>query len=433
MRHPLAGSRMPLAIILTSVFLFAALAGAVERETIAGVVHVRNGAVPRDGVEHLRLEPAWRAGHAQDDIMFGLITRVALDEAGNLYVLDAQLSRAHVYDRDGTHMRTLFREGDGPGEVRGPRDLVLLADGRVGAVQEVPGKLIFVDRQGRPAGELRIGGPGVAHGGFCQTFSAFAGQDLLLMAGFVQSPGSEPAHMTQTSFLSRFDPEGREIASFCKDTNDLNLADFTFEENRHLAAYWWNAAVGPDGKVYVVPSLDRYAIHVFAGDGTLERVIERDCAPWRRTAAEKQHFVEIVRAIYGDAPIEIAVAPSDHEPVIVTTQRGLRVHEDGTIWVLTTHGIRDQKPGVLSTFDVFSADGEFVRQVAVHFDADARHDGVFLFGDDRAFVVKGFVDAMMVQFTGGRMAVDIADADEGTMEVICCRVQRTDGAGSTSP
>jgi hypothetical protein len=308
--------------------------------------------------------------------------------------------------------------------VRGPRDVVLLADGRVGVVQEVPGKLIFVHRDGAPAGELRIGGPGISHGGFCQTFSAFAGDDLLLVAGFVQAPGRDAGHMTQTSFLSSFDVQGREIASFCRNDNELDLADFTFDEMVHLAAYWWNAAVGPDGKVYVAPHLDRYEIHVFGADGTLERVIHREYEPWRRTAAEKQDFVDAVRAIYGDVPIEIGVAPSDHEPAITTTQRGLRVHPDGTIWVLTTRGIRGQDPGVMATFDVFSPAGKYLRQVAVHHEADARHDGVFLLDDERAVVVKGFVDAMMVQFTGGRLSVDLAEGEDAVMEVIGCRVVR---------
>jgi hypothetical protein len=424
MRHPSVRSCMPSLTLLALLLLHAAPAGAAVQETIDGVLHVRNGAEPRDGVEQLRLQEIWRAGDADDEVLFGLVTRVVENDAGELLVLDAQLSRVHVYDRDGRHLRTLFGEGEGPGEVRGPRDIVLLGDGRVGVVQEVPGKLIFVDRENTPAGELRIGGPGVAHGGMCQTFSAFAGGDLLLVAGFVQSPGSVQGHMIQTSFLGRFDAEGREIASFCRTENDIDFADFTFDENRHLASYWWNAAVGPDGRVYVAPRLDRYEIHVFDGDGRLERVIERAYEPWRRTTADRQRFVGIVEAIYADAPIDVGVAPSDFEPAIVAIQRGLRVHADGTIWVLTTHGIRDQEPGVMATFDVFSPSGEYLRRSVVHFDADAAHDGVFLFSDGLAVVVKGFVDAMWAQFTGGRVAVDVGEDTEATMEVVCCRVAR---------
>jgi hypothetical protein len=396
---------------------------AAETVLVDGVPHVRNTAEPREGVRHVELEELWRGGGDSDDIFFGLVTRVRQDEHRNLYVMDAQLSQVHVYDEQGAHLRTLFGEGEGPGEIRGPRDLVLMPDGRVGAVQEMPGKLIFVDRENRPAGVLRIGGSGVEHGGFCQTFAAHAGADILLVAGFLQAPGAEPGHIDQTSFLTRFDQEGHEVVRFVSDTHDIDIANFTFEEQKHLATYWWNADVGADDRVYVAPYLDRYAIQVFGADGTLQRVIEREYAPWRRTDAEKERFTEVIKAIYAGSPIEIGVEVSDDEPVILYFQRGLRVHADGTIWVLTNRSVREQEPGVMATFDVFDAEGAFVRQVAVHHQADGQRDGVFFVGDDRAVVITGYKDAMLVQFTGGRLSIEAGDDESGAMEVIYCRVK----------
>jgi len=417
-RHALA-TILALATVLTS----APPAPAVETELLDGIPHVMNGSEPRDGIRHVHLEELWRAGGEEDEIIFGLVTRVRQDEDRNLYVMDAQLSQVHVYDETGSHLRTLFGEGEGPGEVRGPRDLVLLSDGRVGAVQEMPGKLIFVDRDNSPAGNLRVGGAGVEHGGFCQTFTAHAGQEILLLAGFLQAPGSQPGHMDQTSFLASFDGQGQEIHRFCADTHDLDLGDFTFQESKHLAGYWWTADVGPGDRVYIATSLDRYEIQVCRPDGALERVIEREYTQWPRSAAEKQHFVEMVKAIYGGSPIDVDVRPSDHEPVVLYLQRGLRVHPDGSIWVLTTRSVREQAAGVMATFDVFDSTGEFVSQVAVHHEADGRRDGIFFLGDDRAVVIKGYSDAMLVQFTGGRMSIDLGDDEAGAMEVIYCRVR----------
>jgi hypothetical protein len=410
-------------VILARVAVLLACLGCGTSLTAAaeGVPLVANADVPRDGSIDLHLEEAWRAGGPDDDLIFGMITQVRQDDEGRLYVMDAQLSQVHVYAPDGTHLRTLFREGDGPGEIRGPRDIVLLDDGRVGAVQEMPGKLIFVDRQGDPAGELEIDGGG--HGGFCQTFSAFTDGELLLVSGFLQSPGSDPGHMTQTSFLSRCNAQGERTVDFAVTVNDIVLADFVFDEARHLAPYWWAAGVAPGGRVYVAPDLDRYEIRVHAADGTLERVITREYEAWPRTRAEKEAFVAMVRAIYHGAPIEVQVAPRDDEPVILSMQRGLRVQPDGTLWVLTTRGVREPAPGAMATFDVFDPDGTFTHQVNVHGPWDGRSDGIFLLGDDRAVVVTGFADAMVTQFTGGHMTVDVA-GDAGSMEVIGCRVRR---------
>lgn len=169
-------------------------------------------------------------------------------------MLDAQLSQVHVYVPDGTHLRTLFGEGEGPGKVRGPRDLVLLEDGRVGVAQEVPGRLIFVTRNNVPAGTMAVGGEGMQMGGAGQLFSLFGHGEVLLAAGFMQSRSEEPGKLKQVSFLSRLNPDGT-------------------------------------------------------------------------------------------------------EPVISYLQRGVRVHEDGSVWVLTTRGMRGQPEGVMATFDVFTPEG----------------------------------------------------------------------------
>ncbi len=410
---------------LPSLLLLASLQPGAWAETaiVDGVPHVRNGVAPRDGVRTLELEELWRVGGEDDDIFFGLVTRVRADERGNLYVMDGQLSEVHVYDPDGARLRTLFGEGEGPGEIRGPRDLILLDDGRVGALQEMPGKLIFVERDGRPAGSMRVGGEGTSHGGFCQTFGAFARGDLVALSGFVQSPGEEPGTLLQTNFLARFDETGRQRARYCERSNLIVFDAFVFDELKHLAGFWWNADIGADQHVYAAPYLDRYEVHVFDPIGPLVRVIERAYDPVRRTPAECQEFTDYVKAIYANAPVEVEVKPSDFEPVILYMQRGLRVHADGTLWVLTSRGVREQAAGVLATFDVFDPAGVFIRQVSVRVPGDGRNDGIFFVAPDRAVVVKGYTDAMVAQFAGGTRLDDGAGEGAALMEVIVYRVR----------
>jgi len=412
--------------VLVAVLLAASRAGSAfgaGAEDMADVPHVRNADVPRDGSMDFRLEELWRVGGEDGDVLFGMVSQVREDADGNIYVMDAQLSEVHVFSPDGEHLRTLFGEGDGPGEIRGPRDLVLLDDGRVGLVQEMPGKLVFVDRLGDPAGQLRIGGEGTSHGGFCQTFSAFTDGEQLLVAGFLQRPGVDPGTMVQTSFLSGFGPDGTRRVDFATRENTISMADFVFEEAKLLAPFWWNAAVGPDGLVYVAPDLERYRLEVSAPDGRLVRVIERDYEPWRRSEADKAWFVEMVRAIYSGTPFEIGVEPMETEPAVVYLHRGLRVRPDGSIWVLSTRGIRSPEAGAMVTFDVFDPDGVYVRRVNVHGPWNGRTDTVLLVDDDHAVVVTGFKDAMIAQFTNGNMTVDL-EGEAGSVEVIFCRVRR---------
>jgi len=408
------------------LLLAASCAGSALGAVTAGmgdVTYVRNSDDPRDGTSDVGLEELWRVGDEGSGFLFGMISQVREDAEGNIYVMDAQLSDVHVFSPGGEHLRTLFREGEGPGEIRGPRDLVLLDDGRVGLVQEMPGKLVFVDRLGNPAGELRIDGEGTSHGGFCQTFSAFTDGEQLLVAGFLQRPGDGAGTMAQTSFLSSFAPDGTRLVDFATRENTISLADFVFEEAKLLTPFWWNAAVGPNGLVYVAPDLQRYRLEVRAPDGRLVRVIERDYEPWRRSEADKAWFVDMVRSIYSGLPFEIGVEPLETEPVIVYLHRGLRVRPDGSIWVLTTRGIRSPEAGAMATFDVFGPDGVYLRRVNVHGRWNGLTDAVLLIDDDHAVVVTGFADAMIAQFTGGNMTVDLDD-EADSVEVIYCRVRR---------
>lgn len=122
------------------------------------VRHVQNGAVPRDGVQTVELEELWRVGNDENGMFFGRVPRVDNDRQGNIYILDSQLCQVYVYSPVGELLRTLFREGDGPGEVRGPRDMLLMPDGGVGLVHEELGMVKFVDAGGDPAGSFRLGG-----------------------------------------------------------------------------------------------------------------------------------------------------------------------------------------------------------------------------------------------------------------------------------
>ena len=61
---------------------------------------------------------------------FGDVEGVAFDDSGNLYIFDGQVARMFVLDRDGRLVREFGRQGEGPGELRGPQDFAVTPDGR---------------------------------------------------------------------------------------------------------------------------------------------------------------------------------------------------------------------------------------------------------------------------------------------------------------
>jgi hypothetical protein len=74
---------------------------------------------------------------------FGIVAGVAFDAADNLYVLDRQSARVLVYDRTGRFIRQIGSQGEGPGELIMPLQLVVAGDGT-----------LIVQDLGRPAYSL---------------------------------------------------------------------------------------------------------------------------------------------------------------------------------------------------------------------------------------------------------------------------------------
>ena len=89
---------------------------------------------------------------------FGRIFDVAFDGAGNVYLLDIDAMTVLVVNREGGFVRTVGREGDGPGEFNFPRQLAVTEGGRV-VVGDIPRHRAFqmYDSDGEFERNARVG------------------------------------------------------------------------------------------------------------------------------------------------------------------------------------------------------------------------------------------------------------------------------------
>jgi hypothetical protein len=389
---------------------------------IDGVPHVKNPAEPPQGRQILALEELWRRGGLDDEeVLFGLIADVVADEVGNFYVLDAQLSTVQVFAPDGALLRSLFREGEGPGEVRRPRDLVMLPDGSIGAGLEFPGKIIVVDRQGIPKPSVILGADRVQEGGMIASTAASCGGGNLTVSGVAINQGARPGVQEREYFLSRFDREGRELCRYLTTTGVYDFNDFIFSERDHIPAFWWGTAIAPDGRVYTVPDQRRYAVSVLGADGTLERVIERDFTPHTRTARESGWLRRMLENAVATMDFEVTLDLAKEDPAIALLHRALRVLDDGSLWVLPSSGFRGQPDGILATYDVFDPVGHYVRQVSVACDGDGEHDMLFFPSADRALLIKGYLEGLAAMYGRGTPVTEEGE-EAAPMQVVCYRV-----------
>lgn len=388
-----------------------------EEVVIDGVTHIRNGRTPLLGSEVLTLEELWRAGGEDDETIFGSIVAATTDRAGNVYLLDAQLSVVNVYSSEGEYLRSLSREGEGPGEIRRGRDILFLPDSTIGVVHFFGGKVVRFDTEGIPAELLILGGDDPTKGGFRNLRNLrVRGGNLVACGGIMAaSPGGTAR---RTSYLASITDEGSEKARYLEKSTETAFGRREFIEKDAYFADDERWALGPHGKVYAAPQRDRYEIHVYAPNGKLIRVIEREYEPRKRTQKEKDQVVEGVvmiingERVYPDAKIE------DCAPCI----SGLWVADDGTLRVENSHGSFDQQDGIMVTYDVFDAGGHFQKQVSLACEGDGQEDGLFFLAGNRVVLSRGMFSSWLGMY-GGSNSDAKDDGDEPPeMEVICYRI-----------
>jgi hypothetical protein len=407
-------------LFLSMAFMFLVVQlRAEEVEVIGGIPYVKNDAQPLDGTETLRLGKLWRAGEEDDDIIFGSIVAAAIDEDGNVYLLDAQLSEVQVYSPEGEHIKTLSREGDGPGEIRRPDDLLILPDGTIGVVHFFSGRVVRFDREGIPKSTLIPGGADPTQGGLRSLRNMrFRGGNLVGCGGLM---GGEPGGpVKRIQYLASFDTTGAERVRYLEKTTETEFGRREFIEKDSYFADDDRWALGPDGKVYAAADRDRYAISVFDRDGKLIRVIERQYEPRRRTQEEKDRVIEsVVMIINGER-----VQPNAEIENFAACIDGLWVDDDGTLWVRNGHGAHDQPEGVMATYDIFDTDGRFLKQIQLACECDAREDGIFYLGDNRLLVSRGMRGSWLGMF-GGTGGSDEGGNEPPPSEVICYGIPNT--------
>lgn len=89
----------------------------------------------------------------------------------------------------------------------------------------------------------------------------------------------------------------------------------------------------------------------------------------------------------------------------------------GLLWVLSARGVHEQPVGIMATYDVFDANGRFVRQVAVKCDGDGRYDDLFFLGEERLLLITGAYEVALA--LRGIPLIRDDTADPTPTEVIC--------------
>lgn len=391
----------------------AALPGSRALAAAADIPRIVNQASPSEAPETVTPRELWRAGGEEDEsIIFGVLTNVAVDDEGYAYLLDAQLHEVMVFTRDGEYLRSLGREGEGPGEFRRPSSMFITANGEIAVVQRAPGRIVLLTTSGEPAGNHAL--PEAPEGGTQFFFDVQRAGDGLAID--LRRIARRETGFDVTRELALIDRGGTANATLFSETSERNMANLKFDE-KQIQTLMWMAA--PDGRVFTSDNFDAYAITVWNADGTPHHVIERPYEHRKRTKAEMERNKPNIqiRGRGGQRPeTETKASPTDRDIM------DMYVRSDGTLWVVSSHGAYDVEDGTFATFDVYDRDGRYTRQVTVQAPGDYQEDAV-AFAGDRMYILRGQRSARDAMF-GGEDSDEEAEEEAQPMSVVCYDLSR---------
>ncbi len=411
--------RGPLFSLISSLVLLCA-SGAfgaewhgTETKDADGVVHVVSPAEPSNGSATVQLDEMWRIGGDTDDEdqIFGLISKVLTGPKGDLYALDSQLSEIKVFSPEGEYLRTIGREGEGPGEFRGAQDMFFLPNGNIAVLQVFPGRLVVLKPDGEPADDHSL--PSADEGGFVLLYrgGGTVGDNLVLSIGINHFADGV---FDQKRQIVAIDDAGTIQKTLYSENRSLTMSTPIFNESEWTSfdRVW---TVGTNGLAYIPTEWNKYQIEVCDGSGAV-RYIERAYEPRKRTSGEKDRW----QKIYDE--FTKRQVPGSSWKLEETDQDIGQIfpRKDGSLWVLSSRGRLDAPEGSIGVFDVFDAKGHYVRQVTLKGEGNPMTDGYF-FSGNRLFVVTDFLSAAM-SANGGSADV-LEDENPEPMAVICYKLE----------
>ncbi len=408
-----------LALVVTAATLFAAAvpadAGRVTERN--GVPCTVNTSTPAHGEQTLPLRELWRF-HSEDDadLLVGMVKDVIADPEGNVYLLDAQLAQVHVFSPDGRYLRSLGHQGDGPGESRSPMGVLFPPGGGVGVFEAFPPRVVRVDLEGDPMEPIELRPADMTVGTNRLALTVKARGEVLAYSGRTFSMGG--GERKPMNLLATCRPDGTERARILEKESEEPMETGTWVEREEYFVHGDRWTIGPQGNLYLAPEYGAYLIHVYSPTGDLLRVFERDYESRARTPEEMADMgIEMVN---NGQEIPIKNVIEDRAPCI----NGLYVQNNGEVWVAHSLSAHDLTAGILQRYDVFDPQGHYTRAVALDAGfARGDDDRMFLLGNDRAVLIRGFDPSISISIGGGGDDVHVPEEERPPLEVICFAVE----------
>lgn len=278
---------------------------------------------------------------------------VSYSPSGDIWILDMQQKSLRVFTPEGEYVRTIGREGSGPGEFLLPISFDFYPDGRFVVADAMGQRISLFDSTGEFSGEIAGFFPSAPFMVEAVDSSAFVG----IKADFEQ--GDEGPVMGYT--LARWDGESQASVKYFSVLKPFDPSDIMASMGEDIPLF----ATTADGRVFCAPlSTERYHVMGYRPDGTELMEIEREFDRVRKTEEEMAEEKELVtqRMISGGAPAYMAESYEPH-PYRPATG-GLGIGPEQRLWV---------RLGTVNnpTYHVYDLEGEHLFDAELDYPGDA--------------------------------------------------------------
>ncbi len=364
---------------LSMVLLFSLTACSGQRATtqmIDGVLHVMNTEEPIRPNMKVELEELFRIGNdddAGDDYIFTGIGGIAVDEQHRIFVQVTREDILRCYDADGEFIRTIGRQGQGPGELYYAQGVSFGADGNLWVPSAGSARIVIFTPEGD----------------FVKNIAFSTAPPLLIQTtadgfmGLHQAVRQLAEGVAEVDFLlRRFNTEGDTLNTLFKASMQIDIQDLQLGGIAELQPLYTQDS---EGRIWQCrPRADIYQLNVWNPDGTQNMVVEKDAAPIPKSEQEIEEERETVRRLIaaqfgGEVPPGLNL---DYEPPTHRAFLGLPYYDPaGFIWAqVSREGTHDA-----NAFDLYDMRGQFLKRIQF----EGVHTPAFLaFVGDRLYCIE---------------------------------------------
>lgn len=361
-------------------------------QEIDGVMHVMNPDEPLRPNMKIEIEELFRIGDDEDageDYIFTGVGGIAVGEDHRVFVQVVREDILRCYDGEGQFIRTIGRQGQGPGEMFYAQGVSFGPDGNLWVPSAGSVRIVVFT----PEGEF------VKHIPFSRIPPMLIQTTTDGFMGLHVSPRDLGDGLVELNYLlRRFNAEGDTLNTLFRSTVQLDVQDLQLGGMAENVPLYTQDS---EGRIWQCrPRTDTYQMNVWNPDGTLNMVIEKDVDPIPKSEQEIEEEREMVMRLItqqagGQLPPDLNI---DYEPDPNRAFLGMPYHDpEGYVWAqVSREGTHDT-----NAFDLYDERGRFVRRV----------------------LFEGVNNPAFFQFVGDRLYVVEADP-EGTPQVIVYRLDR---------